>query len=129
GVPFASKSKLMETTIRTFEPLAGTLTHVLLDSWYSAKCLWRVAREREFLITTGIKSNRWLAVADPSVPKGWKWQRLSDYTAQLQASDYVQLKWPKGKKSVFVHVVTTRVRSLYRSQVVIVRQSLDAPVW
>ncbi len=78
GVPFASKIELMETTIRTFEPIAGTVTHVLLDSWYSAKRLWRAAR--------------------------------------------------KGKKMVYVHVVTTRVRSLYRCQVVIVRQSLDDPV-
>ena len=128
GVPFASKIELMETTIRTFEPIAGTVTHVLLDSWYSAKRLWRAAREREFLITTGIKCNRWLAVADPTAPKGWKWQRLSEYTAQLRASDYVELAWPKGKKMVYVHVVTTRVRSLYRCQVVIVRQSLDAPL-
>ena len=128
GVPFASKIELMETTIRTFEPIAGTVTHVLLDSWYSAKRLWRAAREREFLITTGIKSNRWLAVADPTAPRGWKWQRLSEYTAQLSASDYVELTWPKGKKMVYVHVITTRVRSLYRCQVVIVRQSLDDPV-
>src|SRR5207244_13505346 len=120
GVPFASKSKLMETTIRTFEPLAGTLTHVLLDSWYSAKCLWRVAREREFLITTGIKSNRWLAVADPSTPKGWKWQRLSEYTAQLRASDYVELAWAKGEKTVYVHVVTGREGRLERRQYVMV---------
>ena len=128
GVPFASKIDLMEAIIRTFEPVAGTLTHVLLDTWYSAKRLWRAAREREFLITTGIKSNRWLAVADPSTPKGWKWQRLSEYSAQLSASDYVELTWPKGEKTVYVHVVTTRVRSLYRCQVVIVRQSLETPV-
>src|SRR6266516_937608 len=128
AVPFASKIELMEACIRSFEPVAGTVTHVLLDTWYSAKCLWRAARERDFLITTGIKSNRWLAVADPTAPQGWRWQRLSDSTAQLKASDYVQLTWPKGKKSVYVHVVTTRVRSLYRCQVVIVRQSLDAPV-
>src|SRR6266704_2456079 len=128
GVPFASKIDLMETVIRTFEPVAGTLTHVLLDSWYSAKRHGLAAREREFLITTGIKCNRWLAVADPTAPKGWKWQRLSEYTAQLSASDYAELTWPKGEKTVYVHVVTTRVRSLYRCQVVIVRQSLDAPV-
>ena len=128
GVPFASKIELMETTIRTFEPVAGTVTHVLLDSWYSAKRHGLAARERGFLITTGIKCNRWLAVADPTAPKGWKWQRLSEYTAQLRASDYVELTWPKGEKTVYVHIVTTRVRSLYRCQVVIVRQSLDAPV-
>jgi SRSO17 transposase len=119
----------MEGVIRTFEPVAGTLTHVLLDSWYSAKRLWRAARERGFLITSGLKSNRWLRVEDPSVPQGWRWQRLSDYTATLSASDYVLLKWPKGEEDeVYVHVVRTRVRKLYACQVVIVRESLDAPV-
>src|SRR6266550_1096575 len=127
-VPFQSKIALMEATIRTFEPVAGTVTHVLLDSWYSAKCLWRAARVRGFLITSGLKSNRWLRVEDPSAPEGWRWQRLSDYTAQLSASDYIQLKWPKGDDDVYVHVVTTRVRKLYSCQVVIVRLSLDAPV-
>jgi hypothetical protein len=128
GVAFASKIDLMETTIRTFEPVAGTLTHVLLDTWYSAKRLWRAARERGFLITTGLKSNRWLRVADPTAPAGWAWQQLSDYTAKLGASDYVQIKWPKGDQEVYVHVLTTRVRKLYCCQVVIVRQSLDAPL-
>ena len=128
GVPFQSKIDLMETVIRTFEPVAGTVTHVLLDTWYSAKRLWCAARERGFLITSGLKSNRWLRVADPSAPEGWSWQRLSDYTAKLSASDYVQLKWPKGEDDVYVHVVSTRVRKLYSCQVVIVRQSLDAPV-
>ena len=128
GVPFASKIDLMEATIRTFEPVTGTVTHVLLDTWYSAKRLWRAARERGFLITSGLKSNRWLRVEDPSAPKGWTWQRLSDYTAHLSASDYVQLTWPKGDDDVYVHVLTTRVRKLYRCQVVIVRQSLDAPL-
>ena len=53
---------------------------------------------------------------------------MSEYPAQLSASDYVELTWPKEEKTVYVHVVTTRVRSLYRCQVVIVRQSLEAPV-
>ena len=128
GVPFASKIDLIEAVIATFEPVAGTVTHVLLDTWYSAKRLWRAARERGFLITTGLKSNRWLRVEDPSAPDGWVWQQLPDSTAQLGESDYVQLKWPKGKDEVYVHVVTTRVRKLYRCQVVIVRQSLDAPL-
>jgi hypothetical protein len=127
-VPFQSKIDLMEAVIRTFEPVAGTLTHVLLDSWYSAKRLWRAARERGFLITSGLKSNRWLRVEDPTAPQGWRWQRLSDYTAKLAASDYLQRKWPKGDEEVYVHVVTTRVRKLYSCQVVIVRQSWDAPL-
>jgi hypothetical protein len=128
GVPFASKIDLMEAIIRTFEPVAGTLTHVLLDTWYSAKRLWRAARERGFHITTGLKSNRWLRVEDPTAPQGWRWQKLSDYMAQLSPSDYRQLKWPKGDDDVYVHVVSIRVRKLYLCQVVIVRQSLDAPL-
>ena len=128
GVAFRSKIDLMEQLLQTFEPVAGTVTHVLLDTWYSAKDLWRAARERGFLITTGLKSNRWLRVEDPTAPDGWAWQQLSDYTAKLGASDYVRLKWPKGDDEVYVHVVTTRVRKLYRCQVVIVRQSLEAPL-
>ncbi len=103
-------------------------THVLLDSWYCAKVLWKAARERGFLITTGRKCNRWLRIADPTVEGGWRWQRLSDYTAQLQESSYQRVKWPGSAHEVYVHVVTTRVRKLYQCQVVIVRQSLDAPL-
>jgi hypothetical protein len=128
GVPFQSKIDLMEAVIRTFEPVTGTLTHVLLDTWYSAKRLWRAAQEQGFLITSGLKSNRWLRVDDATAPKGWRWQRLSDYMAKLSAHDYLQLKWPKSNEEVYVHVVTTRVRKLYTCQVVIVRQSLDAPL-
>jgi len=128
GVPFQSKIELMEATIRSFEPVTGTRTHVLLDSWYCAKCLWRAARERGFEITTGMKSNRWLRIEDATEPRGWRWQRLSDYAASLDKSAFVERKWPRGGKTVYVHVVTTQVRTLYRCQVVIVRQSLDAPL-
>jgi hypothetical protein len=128
GIPFQSKIDQMETLIRTVEPVEGTVTHFLLDSWYCAKVLWRAARERGFLITTGLKSNRWLRVADETVPQGWRWQQLSDYVAGLSQSDYVQLPWPRGGKMVYVHVVSTSIRKLYRCQVVIVRQSLDAPL-
>ncbi len=128
GVPFQSKIELMEAAIRAFEPVAGTRTHVLLDSWYCAKCLWRAARERGFAITTGMKSNRWLRIEDPSDPRGWRWQRLSDYAASLEDSAFVERTWPRGGKTVYVHVVTTQVRTLYRCQVVIVRQELSAPL-
>ena len=60
-------------------------------------------------------------MADPTVPKTWNWQPLSDSTAQLSASDSIRLKWPKGDDEVDVHVVTMRVRQLSRYQVVIVR--------
>jgi len=62
-VPFQSKIDLMIELIQQFEPVAGTLTHVLLDSWYSAKAIWKAARERGFLITTGLKCNRSPAIS------------------------------------------------------------------
>ncbi len=126
-VAFQSKIELMETLIGEFEPVVGTRTHVLLDSWYCAKCLWHAARERDFLITTGLKSNRWLRISDETTQQGWCWQKLSDYLANLTAQDFVQTCWPRGGKKVYVHVVTTSVRKLSRCQIVIVRQSLDAP--
>jgi len=52
----------------------------------------------------------------------------ADYLASLTAQDFVQTSWPRGGKKVFVHVVTTSVRKLYRCQIVIVRHSLDAPL-
>ena len=127
---FQSKIDVMERLIRTFEPVAGTVTHVLLDSWYSAKGLWKTARERGFLITTGIKSNRSLRIVDESQPHGWQWQELREYAASLQVEDYVQLSWPRGQEpeTVYVHVISTRVRKLYCCQVIIIRRSLQEPL-
>jgi hypothetical protein len=77
-VPFKSKIDLKRETIQSFEPVAGTLTHVVLDSWYSAKVIWKAARERQFLMTTGGKSNRCLRVEDASQPTEWHGQPLND---------------------------------------------------
>lgn len=113
-----------------FALLFATVTHVLLDSWYSAKVLWKAARERGFLITTGLKSNRSLRIVEESQPQGWRWQELREYTTSLRNEDYVQLLWPRGEEAeyVWVHVVSTRVRKLYCCQVIIVRRSLQEPL-
>ena len=131
GVACQSTIDLMAEQIRTFTPLPGTRTHVLLDSWYAATRIWKVARERDFLITTGLKHNRSLRLADPEAPRGWRWQTLRDYAAGLTAADYQEVTWPsqgEDPRQVWVHVVQTRVRKLYRCQVILVRESLDAPV-
>ena len=130
-VPFHSKIELMTEQIRTFTPLEGTQTHVLLDSWYAAKVIWKAARQRGFLITTGLKSNRCLRVEDEEALSGWRWQRLSEYAAGLSEADYQPVTWPsqgEEPRQVWVHVVSTRVRKLYRCQVLIVRESLQAPL-
>src|SRR5215210_3540575 len=130
GVPFHSKIDLLVDLIGRFTPVAGTQTHVLVDSWYSAKAVWQAARARGFLITSGLKANRSLRVADPAAPSGWRWQALPEYAAGLADAAYTAVTWPTqtGGRTVYVHVVQTRVRKLYRCQVVIVRESLSAPL-
>jgi hypothetical protein len=131
GVPFRSKLDLMVELVQTFVPVTGTRTHVLADSWYAAKRLWRAARQRGFLITTGLKANRSVRVPDPETARGWRWQRLDEYAAGLRAADCTLVDWPRQSEDephqVYVHVVSTRVRTLYRCQVIVVRPSLDAP--
>jgi len=125
GRDFASKVTMMMTIIATFVPVPETQTHVLLDSWYTAKKLWQVVRERGFLITCGIRSNRWLRVADPDSPKGWRWMQLSDYGRQLTADDFTLIDWPRSDRQVYVHVVETRIRKLYSCQLICIREKLD----
>jgi hypothetical protein len=130
-VPFQSKIDLMDTLIRTFQPLPGTRTHVLLDSWYAAKRLWKTARGRGFHISTGLTCNRMLRIDDPETAQGWRWQSLADYAASLTDADYQRVTWPSQDaepRQVWVHVVQTRVKKLYRCQVILVKETLEAPV-
>ena len=128
-VPFQSKIDLMDDLIRTFQPLPETRTHVLLDSWYAAKRLWKTARGRGFQISTGLKSNRRLRVTDPDATNGGRWEGLTTYAAGLTEADYQRVTWPRQDaepRPVWVHVVQTRVKKLYRCQVILVRETLDA---
>ena len=131
GVPFQSKIDLMDTLIATFQPVPGSRTHVLLDSWYAAKRLWKTARGRGFQISTGLKSNRLLRIEDPDAPNGWRWQGLTEYAADLTDTDYRRVTWPSQDaepRQVWVHVVQTRVKKLYRCQVILVKETREAPV-
>jgi hypothetical protein len=128
GVPFQSKVDMMEATIRDFQPVANTLTHVLVDSWYTCKRIWRAARDRDFLITSGLKSNRVLWALDAQGQGHW--MRLDEYAARLKPAQYHKMTWPSQEdpRTVYVHVVRTRVRKLYTCQVVITRFALDCPL-
>jgi SRSO17 transposase len=132
GIPFLSKVDLMIQQIQNFTPPAGTETHVLLDSWYNGKKLWKAALDRGFKITTGIRSNRWLRVScevTSDTPKGWRWQRLDEYAATLGESAYQQCSHPRDPtKKVWVHVVDTRVRKLYCCKIIILRKNLKDPI-
>lgn len=131
GVPFTSKVDLMAERIRGFEPAADTHTHVLLDSWYSAKAIWSAAKARGFSISSGLKSNRLIRIPDPEAKGGWRWQDLTTYAGKLKGSDYQEVVWPQQEgpgRTVWVHTITTTVRNLGRCQVILVRDSLAAPV-
>jgi DDE superfamily endonuclease len=131
GVPFQSKIDLMDTLIATFQPVPGSRTHVLLDRWYAAKRLWKTARRRGFQMSTGLKSNRMLRVTDPDALNEWRWEGLTAYAAHLTDTDYQGVIWPSQDaepRQVWVHVVQTRVKKLYRCQVILVKETLDAPV-
>ncbi len=68
-IAFQSRIAVMERLIRTFEPVGGTLTHVLLDSWYCVKVIWKAARARGFLITSGVSKGAGIPkVIDFDVP-------------------------------------------------------------
>src|SRR5207302_2000631 len=110
GVPFCSKLDLMVELVQRFVPVSGTRTHVLADSWYAAKRLWRAARDRGFLITTGLKANRSVRVPDATTERGWRWQRLDAYAAGLTADDFTRVDWPRQSeeepRQVYVHVLS-----------------------
>ncbi len=83
---------MMEATLRDFQPVLDPLTHVLVDSWYTCKRLWRAARERGFLITSGLKTNRWLWVTDAQAQE--RWMRMNEYAAHLSPEQYQKMTWP-----------------------------------
>jgi hypothetical protein len=121
-VSFRSKVDIMAEILRTFVPVPDTLTHVLLDSWYTSKRIWKIARERDFLITSGLRWNRSLRIEDETGEKGWRWQHIDEYAATLDAAEWKRVLWPGQQKPrwVYVHVISTRVKKLYRCQLVIV---------
>lgn len=63
GLPFASKPELAQAIIHTFEPLVGTQTYVLTDSWYPSQQLLETCQERGFHLISAVKSDRKFRVA------------------------------------------------------------------
>ena len=105
-VPFQSKIDLAAEVIRTFAPVADTQTHVLMDSWYTCRRLWRAALGRGWALTGGLKSNRKVRINDPE--HGRVYRSLATYTATLSADDFTAVAWPHADGSarpVFAHLI------------------------
>ncbi len=64
GVPFASRIDMAYEEATTFGPPPDTHTHLLIDTWYMAKRIWRAARRRNWDVSGGLKGNRAMRVID-----------------------------------------------------------------
>lgn len=71
-----------------------------------------------------------MRISDLDSPQEWSWQRLDAYASQLSDEHFTRVAWPNGsdkERWVYVHVVSTQIKKLYRCQVVFIRETLDGP--
>jgi hypothetical protein len=126
NLPFKSKIDMAVDCITEFEPVEQTKTHVLADSWFQCRHLWKACRARDFAISGGLKCNRKLRCQDA---KGQTvYCSLKQYAAALTPEAFTECVWPSasGGNTVFVHRVRTLVRKLGACQVLVVRPTADA---
>ena len=126
-VPFHSKIDLAVQEIEHFEPVTGTHTHVLIDSWYHCRQVRKTAQGRGWDVSGGLKSNRVMRLI--ALDGSRTWLSLSDYAAQLKAADWQEAVWPSqdGDQTVYVHAVQTWIRKLGPTQVLITCHDKDVP--
>lgn len=125
GTPFLSKIDMAYEDVTTFEPPPDTHTHLLVDTWYMARRIWRAARRRGWDVTGGLSCNRVMRMIDPDGTR--RWLRVDEYAAALTADDFEPVIWPtqEGDKVVYAHLVKTWVRKLGPCQVLIVKLDPD----
>jgi hypothetical protein len=126
--PFVSKIDMAYQEITTFEPAPDTQTHVLTDSWYAARRIWRAALQRGWDITCGLRSNRPMRLIE--LDGSHRWLSVSEYAATLTPDDFTAIAWPtqEGEKIVYAHLVKTWVRKLGPCQVLITKLHPDDPL-
>jgi hypothetical protein len=126
---FRSKVDLAVQAVEDFDPLPDTHTHVLVDSWFVNKRMWKAVKQRQWDLTGGLKANHKLRVLDPCTG-GWLWLRLDEYAARLPAEPFEPVLWPsqQGEQRVWAYLIRTRIKKLGACQVLIVRPTADAPV-
>ncbi|HZU87252.1 MAG TPA: transposase [Anaerolineaceae bacterium] len=127
GIPFQSKVDLAEETIQTFEPLPDTSTHVLVDSWYVNKRIWKAVKTRHWDLTGGLKKNHKLRTSD--VAGNSVWMQVDEYVEELPNEAFQPVIWPnqEGGQTVYASLIRTRVKKLGACQVLIVKTKPDDP--
>jgi hypothetical protein len=127
GLPFHSKVDLAEEVLQRFEPLPDTRTHVLVDSWYVNKRLWKVIRQRGWDLTGGLKANRRLRIREAGGLL--LWQRLDEFAAGLDSETFQEVPWPSqtGEQVVSAYLLRTRIKKLGACQLLIVKPEAEAP--
>jgi hypothetical protein len=127
-IAFESKVEMATHQIEAFEPVAGTQTHVLIDSWYHCRQVRRAAQKRSWEVSGGLKSNRVMRLIDSQGER--RWLKLSAYAAQLKRDDWQEATWPseQGGQKMYAHRVITWVRKLGPTLVLITCHNLDEPL-
>lgn len=128
GVLFESKIQMATHQIENFEPVVGTQTHVLIDSWYHCHAVRRAAQKRGWEVSGGLKSNRTLRLIHANGER--EWLKLSAYATRLQRTDWQEVIWPsaQGGQKMYAHLVQTWVRKLGPVLVLITCHDLDEPL-
>ena len=127
-IPFQSKIAMAVEEIEQFEPVAGTQTHVLIDSWYHCKQVRRAAQKRGWEISGGLKSNRVMRLTKADGSR--EWLKLSAYAARLPREAWVEVIWPsaEGGQKVYAHLVSSWIRKLGPTLLLITCHDLDDPL-
>lgn len=123
GLPFRSKVDLAAEVLASFEPLPETCTHVLMDSWYVNRRLWKIVRARGWDLTGGLKANRRLRLRNATGQLIW--QRLDEFAAGLKDADFQTVPWPSqsGEQEVSAHLLRTRIKKLGAGQLLIAKSA------
>lgn len=126
--PFQSKIAMTVEEIEQFEPVPGTHTHVLIDSWYHCKQVRRAAQKRNWEVSGGLKSNRVMRLIAEDGSK--KWIKLSEYAAGLTPEDWIEVIWPanQGGQKMYAHLVPSWVRKLGPTLLLITCYNPDEPL-
>ena len=128
GVLFQSKIDMAVSQIENFEPVAGTHTHVLIDSWYHCKQVRRAAQKRGWEVSGGLKSNR--VMRRIGADDSREWLPLSEYAAGLGRDDWQEVVWPsdQGGQKLYAHLIQTWIRKLGPTLLLVTCHNLDQPL-